>query len=88
MGIKMKEMDIIEVIVEKKLYADDGVHMGMHGWICAPAHTNDYWLVNFPQCGEHEDIATISIHEKDMRKIPRLDAIVNEEIAEQHRKKS
>ena len=41
------------------------------------------WLVNFPQYGEKDDIATISIKEKDLKKIPGMDARVNEEIKEQ-----
>lgn len=44
--------------------------------------TNGYWLVNFPQCGEKDDIAEISINEKDMRIIPSLNATVNEQIKE------
>ena len=30
----MKEMDCVEVAVEKKRYAKEGVHQGMQGWIC------------------------------------------------------
>ena len=30
----MKEMDCVEVTVEKNKYARDGVHKGMQGWIC------------------------------------------------------
>ena len=37
-------------------------------------------LVNFPQYGEKDDIATISIKEEDLKKIPGMDARVNEEI--------
>lgn len=48
-------------------------------WMTAPM---DYWLVNFPQCGEKDDIAEISINEKDMRIIPSLNATVNEQIKE------
>jgi len=38
------------------------------------------WLVNFPQHGKKEDIATISIHEEDLKEIPVMHAIVNEQI--------
>ena len=31
---RMKEMDCVEVIVEKEEYAEEGVHKGMQGWIC------------------------------------------------------
>ncbi len=30
----VKEMDCVEVIVEKEKYAKEGVHKGMQGWIC------------------------------------------------------
>ncbi len=76
------EMDCVEVIVEKKKYTEDGVHKGMQGWICLDDCTNGYWLVNFPQCYDKEDIATTSIHEDDMIKIPVMHAKVNEEIKE------
>lgn len=76
----MKDMDPVEVIVEKEKYAKEGVHKGMQGWICFEECSNGYWLVNFPQYGEKEDIATTSIHENDMKVIPRMDAGVNEKL--------
>ncbi len=76
----MKEMDPVKVMVEKEKYARDGVHKGMYGWICHDQCTNGYWLVNFPQLGEHDDIATIDIHEDDMQVVPIMYAAVNEEI--------
>ena len=76
----MKEMDIVEVIVEKKKYADEGVHKGMQGWICCDRYVDGYWLINFPACYERRDIAEISIHENDMKQIPHMNARVNEEI--------
>ena len=79
----MKMMDCVEVIVEKKSYAQDGVHLGMQGWICLEQRTEGYWLVNFPQCGEKEDIAEISIKEEDLKLIPVMNAIVNEQIKAQ-----
>lgn len=79
----MKEMDCVEVIVEKEKYAIDGVHKGMNGWICVPEKINGYWLVNFPQCGEKHDIATIALKEEDMNLIPVMQAIVNEQIKAQ-----
>ena len=56
----MKEMDCVEVIVEKESYAKDGVHKGMQGWICFDDCSNGYWLVNFPQYGE-KDLSLIHI---------------------------
>ena len=79
----MKEMDCVEVIVEKKEYTEDGVHKGMQGWICLEQRTEGYWLVNFPQYGEKEDIATISVDEQDLKQIPKMDARVNERIKAQ-----
>ena len=66
----MKEMDCVEVIVEKESYAKDGVHKGMQGWICLDDCSNGYWLVNFPQYGEKDDIAEISIKEEDLLLLP------------------
>lgn len=76
----MKEMDAVRITVEKNEYAKYGVHKGMYGWICLEQRVQNYWLVNFPQCGEKDDIATISIHEDDMEVVPIMHAIVNEEI--------
>lgn len=76
----MKMMDCVEVIVEKENYARDGVHKGMQGWICLEQGIEGYWLVNFPQCGEKDDIAEIDIREEDLKVIPVMRAIVNEQI--------
>lgn len=79
----MKEMDCVEVTVEKNKYARDGVHKGMQGWICDSRNIADSWLVNFPQCGEKQDIATIAVKENDLKLIPAMHAIVNEQIKAQ-----
>ena len=80
----MKEMDCVEVVVEKEKYAKDGVHKGMQGWICDPDFVNGTWLVNFPQYGEKDDIAEISILEEDLVLLPDgMDARVNERIKAQ-----
>ncbi len=79
----MKEMDAVRITVEKNEYAKEGVHKGMYGWICLEQRVQNYWLVNFPQCGEKDDIATISIHEDDMEVVPIMHAIVNEQIKAQ-----
>lgn len=79
----MKMMDCVEVTVVKNKYAKHGVHMGMQGWICLDDNSNGTWLVNFPQCGEKEDIAEISIKEEDLKVIPVMNAIVNEQIKAQ-----
>ena len=80
----MKEMDCVEVMVEKKTYAEDGVHKGMQGWICDPDCIDGTWLVNFPQYGEKDDIAEIPILEEDLMLLPDgMDARVNERIKAQ-----
>ena len=76
----MKEMDCVEVIVERERYIKDGVHQGMQGWICDSRNIDDSWLVNFPQCGEKRDIETIAVKEKDLKQIPVMHASVNEQI--------
>ncbi len=77
----MQEMDCVEVIVEKETYAKEGVHKGMQGWICDPQFVNGTWLIDFPQCGEKDDIAMISILETDLKLLPNgMDARVNERI--------
>lgn len=80
----MKEMDCIEVVIEKERYAREGVHKGMQGWICDPRTIDGSWLVNFPQCGEKCDIATIDIKEEDLKRITVMNAAVNEQIKAQY----
>ena len=80
----MKMMDCVEVIVEKEKYAKDGVHKGMQGIIWLEECINGEWDVYFPQCGEKEDIAEISIKEEDLLLLPNgMDAKVNEQIKAQ-----
>lgn len=80
----MKELDCVEVVVEKKRYADEGVHKGMQGWICDERIIEGRRLVNFPQYGEKEDIATLDILESDLIKVPFMDVHINERIRAQH----
>ena len=81
----MKEMDCVEVINEKDRYVKDGVHKGMQGWICDPDFINGTCLVNFPQYGEKDDIAEISVLEEDLVLLPNgMDARVNERIKAQY----
>ena len=76
----MKEMDCVELIVEKEKYSKHGVHKGMQGWICDDRNIDFCWLVNFPQCDEKENIATIAIKEEDLKIISRMKAGINEKI--------
>ena len=52
----------------------------VQGWICFDECSDGYWLVNFPQYGAKRDIATISVKEKDLKIIPKMDARINEQI--------
>ncbi len=79
----MKMMDCVELTAEKSKYTNHGVHQGMQGWICLDDNSNGTWLVNFPQSGEKDDIAEISVSEADLRIIPVMDASVNEKIKAQ-----
>ena len=79
----MKEMDCVEVISEKEKYAKDGVHQGMQGWICHSECIDGYWLVNFPQYGIEDDIATIAVKETDLKQIAAVDASINTKIHSQ-----
>ncbi len=79
----MKMMDCVEITVEKKEYTNEGVHIGMQGWICLEQRTPGYWLVNFPQCGDKEDIAEISVKEEDLKLISKMEARINEIIKKQ-----
>ena len=83
----MKEMDCVKVIVEKEKYAKEGVHKGMYGWICDDRNIDSSWLINFPQCGEKEDIATIDVKEEDLEVVPIMHAIINEQIKAEFDKK-
>ena len=81
----MKELDCVEVIVEKEVYAKVGVHKGMQGWICDSRCIEGCWLVNFPRYGEQDDIAEIDILETDLVLLPNgMDAKLNEWILSQH----
>lgn len=53
---------------------------GLPGWICLDDCVSGTWLVNFPQCGEKDDIAEISIEEEDLMQIPVMHADMNEQI--------
>ena len=84
----MKELDSVEVLVEKEKYAKHGVHKGKQGWICDGDCIEGYWLVNFPQYGEKDDIAEINIKEDDLLLLPKgMDARVNERIRAEYGEK-
>ena len=76
----MKYLDCVEIIVEKEKYAKEGVHKGMQGVIWLEECIDGEWDVCFPQYGEKEDIAEISVKEEDLMLISKMDARVNERI--------
>lgn len=84
----MKELDCVEVTAEREEYAKEGVHRGMQGWICDAYSKNASWLVNFPQCGEKPDIATLVVKACDLKCIPVMNASLNEEIKVQFENRS
>lgn len=79
----MNYLDPVELTVEKEKYAKYGVHKGMQGWICDDRNIDSSWLVNFPQCGEKEDIETLGIEENDLIVVPVMHAEINEKIKKQ-----
>ena len=83
----MQEMDNVRVTVEKKpIHEMAFIKVCMDGF-AIPNASKGYWLVNFPQCGEKDDIAEISIKEEDLEVVRILDARVNEQIKAQFEKK-
>ena len=77
----MKYLDCVELIVEKEVYAKEGVHKGMQGVIWLEERIRGEWDVCFPQYGDKPDIAEIPIKEKDLILLPNgMDARINERI--------
>lgn len=77
----MKYLDCVELIVEKEVYAKEGVHKGMQGVIWLEESIRGEWDVCFPQYGDKPDIAEIPIKEKDLILLPNgMDARINERI--------
>ena len=80
----MKYLDCVELLVEKKQYAREGVHKGMQGVIWEPERKDGAWVVLFPRYGEKGDIADLYINEADLCLLPDgMDASVNEKIKSQ-----
>ncbi len=82
--MKIKYLDCVEVIVEKEKYAKYGVHKGMQGVIWLEECIDGAWDVYFPQYGEKEGIAEISVCEEDLALLSNgMDARINENIKRQ-----
>ena len=65
----MKELNYVEVIVEKEKYAREGVHKGMQGTILDPRNIDGQWLVFFSYPVTLADTIGIPIKEKDLKVI-------------------
>ena len=77
----MRYLDCVELIVEKEIYAKEGVHKGMQGVIWLEECIDGRWDVCFPQYGDKPDIAEIPIKEDDLILLPQgMDARNNERI--------
>jgi hypothetical protein len=63
----MRELDYVEVIVEKEKYAKEGVHKGMRGTILDPRNIEGCWLVYFSDPVTHADTIGIPIKEVDLK---------------------
>ena len=62
----MKEYDRVELLVEKENYANEGVHKGMDGLICAPRNIHGQWLVCFDHADELPEYPIIAVKEADL----------------------
>ena len=74
----MKEYDRVLLIKDKKEYKEHGVLKGMVGIIIEPRDTSDICFVLFDRFGEQPDIATIAVHEDDLRVIELLNRSAKE----------
>ena len=63
----MKELDFVEVTVEKEKYAREGVHKGMQGTILDPRNIEGHWLVYFADPVTGADTIGIPIKEEDLK---------------------
>ena len=63
---EFKEYSRVQLITEKKRYADEGVHKGYDGIILDPRNIDGQWLVSFDQYGELPEIACIPVKQKDL----------------------
>ena len=76
----MKYLDFVEVAAERSRYAKNGVHKGMQGVIWMEDCIDGEWDVYFCQLGEKEDIGDMGIKEEDLKLIPMMHAVINEQI--------
>ena len=62
----MKELDIVEVIINKTNYNDKGIFKGMRGVIMSEKKIDGKWEVVFSDNKTGEDTAVIMISEEDL----------------------
>ncbi len=80
----MREMDCVEVRLKKRSTQKMVCTKVCRAGSVTGIVLRDYWLVNFPQYGEKDDIAEIPILEEDLVLLPDgMDARVNERIKAQ-----
>ena len=65
-GVKMKYLDLVELITEKEEYANYGVHKGMFGAIMSEEKIEDRWQVIFSEFYTGKDIADLLVPESDL----------------------
>lgn len=63
----VKEYDKVELIVEKEVYAKDGVHKGMIGMVISEYAINDKWQIIFS--GKKDIDIDISVNREDFKVI-------------------
>ncbi len=63
---KFLEYDLVELIVEKDMYARDGVHKGMQGAVMENCCIDSLYIVLFADGNTGRDIADIPVHEDDL----------------------
>ncbi|MBQ9276489.1 MAG: hypothetical protein IJ226_02740 [Clostridia bacterium] len=79
----MRELDYVEVTVEKEKYAKEGVHKGMRGTILDPRNIDGCWLVYFSDPVTHADTIGIPINEIDLKVVePHVDPTLVQLIVE------
>ena len=82
--IELKEMDNVELIVDRESYAKDGIYKGMQGWICYYKKVPGYSLVEFPLYGEEGIVGTICVKDEDLKLIDDWNAHINKRIMVEH----
>ena len=67
---ELQEYDYVELTVERKEYAEEGVHKGMRGTILNPEKIRGCWQVYFAD-ETGADFAAVPVREEDLKLIKR-----------------